>query len=395
MAITVQDNIFTSTTTSEPASSFVAGTVSFTGLVPIFGTTGAGSETEIGIMTIPNMNNWFSRLYSSPQGLCGPTGAWANEWWSIYNYLQYGGICVVGGTGSTGDYYSPTGVLTATNTPLHNKNLISLDAIFDTGITASVQAAISVATSRQDCIAVVGNYKKITGVPGLNSNYNAQATDFGYATDSPYVAYVAGRKKFVAGVGTTVNILESNLSSDVAGCMSRSLRDNKIWYSPAGKTRGRILGVVSLQQNFSETDSAYIYGGNVNPVMSIAGQGTYLMGNKTTYSSTTSPLNRINISVMILYLKKQLLSIAQNYLFEMNDATLRQRMISSSVPVLEEIKAGNGITDYRIVCDETNNTDAVISSGQLVVTVYVKPQYVAETVQITIVNSTTSEAFIA
>jgi len=396
MSITVQDNTFTSTTTSEAPSTFVAGVISFNGLVRLFGTTGSNgtSESEIGLMTIPSLTNWFSRLYSNPEGISGPTGPWAPEWWAVHNYLQYGGICVVGGTGSTGDYYSPTGVLTGSNTPLHNKSLITLDAVFDAGNTASAEAAISVATTREDCLAVIGNYKKITGVPGLVANYADRTADFGFNTTSPYVIYIAGRKKFTAGVGTTINILENNLSPDVAGCMARSARDENIWSSPAGKTRGRILGVVALQQNFTESDSNYIYGGGVNPVMSIPGQGTYLLGNKTSNGSSGA-LSRINTTSMIVYLRKQLLSVAEELLFEINDAATRQRMISLATPILETILGGNGISSYRLVCDETNNTEATIAANQLVLDVYVNPTYAAETLVIRITNTTTSEAFVS
>ena len=127
--------------------------------------------------------------------------------------------------------------------------------------------------------------------------------------------------------------------------------------------------------------------------MVISGQGTYLMGNVTSYTSTSS-LSKINIVMMTVYLKKQLLNIAQGLLFELNDNSTRQRMITGSIPVLESLKAGNAITDYRIVCDETNNTAGVIAASQLVVDVYINPVYTAETIQINIINSTTSEAFI-
>ena len=100
----------------EDASTLIAGMISFNGLIPIFGITGSdgSSETEIGIMTIPSYNNWLARLNDSSYKNTGPTGAWAGEWWSIYNYLQYGGICVVGSTGSLG-----------------NNNLVDLDIIFN------------------------------------------------------------------------------------------------------------------------------------------------------------------------------------------------------------------------------------------------------------------------
>ena len=393
MAATTKDNTFTTNVTSEASSPLIAGMVSFNGLIPLFGTTGANgvtSETESGLMTVPTLNNWISRLASTSFSTSGPTGSWAGEWWAVHNYLQYGGSCIIGGTGSTGDYYSPTGVLTASNTPLHNKSLVDLNVIFDSGITKSAEAAISIATTRQDCLAIIGNYKKLSGVPGLAAAYSTKSDDFGFTLNSEFVAYVAGRKKFVAGVGNNINILEANLSPDVAGCMARSARDSYIWAPPAGKTRGRILGVISMQQTFSETDLNYIYAGNVNPITVFPGEGTFLMGNKTSGSGT---LERLNVSNLVIYIKKEVLKIAQGLLFEINDSTTRQRMVSESRPILDSIKSSGGITNYRIVCDETNNTAAIIAQNKMVVDVYIQPTNTTETIQVTIINTNSSQAF--
>lgn len=393
MPVTTQNNLFTTTTTSEPASPLVAGVVSFTGLVPLFGTTGSNgtSEVETGIMTVPNVNDWVSRLNSSSAGAAGPTGGWADEWWSVYNYLQYGGSCIVGGTGSTGDYYFSNGVLGVTNTPIHNKSYAAIDVIFETGNTFSAGAAVNAATSRGDCIAIVGNYKRLTGLP-LGSSYTNQFSDFGVTSSSEYVVFVAGRKKYTAGVGNDVIIKESNLSADVAGCFARSARDASIWSSPAGKTRGRILGVMALQQSFNDSDSSYLISGKVNPVMVFPGEGTYLMGNKTAYSGTAS-LDSINVASLTAYLKRELLKISRNLLFEINDSVTRQKFIGQAIPVLDKVIAGNGITDYRIVCDETNNTPAIVQQNKLVADVYIKPTFAADTIVINIVNTNTSQAF--
>lgn len=393
MAVTTSDLKFTSPTTSEPASPLVAGVVSFRGLVHLFGKTGSNgvSEVETGLMGISSLNDWFARLSKSAVGKSGPTGAWAGEWWAVHNYLQYGGICLVGATGSTGDYYSANGVLGITNTPLHNKTIADIDVIFESGNTFSAGAAVSVATTRQDCIAIIGNMQKISGLP-LSTAYTNQLVDFGFSDTSEYVVYVAGRKKFVAGIGSAVNILEADLSPDIAGCFARSYRDASPWYSPAGKTRGRILGVVAMQQNFTETDQAYLYAGNVNPVVVFPGEGTFLMGNKTSYNGTGS-LSKINTASLISYLKKELLAATQKYLFEVNDALTRQRVVSSVTPILQSVLSGNGITNYRIVCDDTNNTSEILAQNKLILDVYIQPTPTAETLVITIINTNTSEAF--
>jgi phage tail sheath protein FI len=392
MAVTTINNTFTSNVVGESASPLVAGVVSYNGLIPLFGTTGSNgtSETEIGIMTVSSLTDWTARLNKTQFRTTGPTGAWAGEWWAINNYLLYGGSCIVGGTGSTGDYYFSSGVLGITKTPLHNKSLAKVNVIFEAGNTFSAGAAVNAAMSRQDCIAIIGNRNKISGIP-LSANYDSRESDFGVTLSSEYVMYVAGRKKFTAGVGTSVRILESNLSPDVAGCVARSAKTN-IWVSPAGKIRGRILGVVSMQQNFSDTDSQYLLGGDVNPIMVFPGEGTFFMGNQTSYTST-GPLEKINTTFMVIYVKNELLRVAQDLLFEINNASTRQRFVNSATPILEYVKTTNGIQNYRIVCDDTNNTTQTVAEGKLIADIYVQPSYAAETIVITIINTDTSEAF--
>jgi phage tail sheath protein FI len=116
------------------------------------------------------------------------------------------------------------------------------------------------------------------------------------------------------------------------------------------------------------------------------------MGNNTSFTGS-GYLTKINGILLVAYLRKQLTSIAQTFLFEINDTRTRQRVVAALTPVLEGVKTGNGISDYRIVCDETNNTAATIADNKLVIDVYINPYNTAETLVITIINTNTSEAF--
>jgi len=394
MSIGTSPLTFAFASSSDPTSPLVAAMVSSRGLIPIFGITGnnGNSEVERGIMTVPDLTDWFTRLNKSSFKNSGPTGSWQNEWWAVHNYLLYGGSCLIGGTGSTGDYYSPTGGLTATDTPLHNKSYASFDVVFDSGNTFSAVAAASVATTRKDCIGIVGNYTKITGLP-LGSSYTNHFADFGVTSDSEYVMFVAGRKKYTAGVGNAVTIKDSNISPDVAGCFARTVRDNNIWITPAGKTRGGIKSVLSLEQNFSDSDSNYLIEGNVNPVKVFPGEGTYLMGNETSYTGSEQYLNKVNVAALVIYLKKQILPIAESFLFELNNPFVRSKLISSVTPLLERVKSAGGIQNYRVVCDATNNTSDIIAQNKLIADIYVSPILSTEVITINIINTTTSQVF--
>ena len=96
---------------------------------------------------------------------------------------------------------------------------------------------------------------------------------------------------------------------------------------------------------------------------------------------------------MVAYLKKSLLAIANTLLFEANTPDLRQRFISTAIPILESIKSGSGIVSYTIVCDSTNNTATTIAANKLIVDITIRPSASIETITITVINSDTSEVF--
>jgi hypothetical protein len=218
-------------------------------------------------------------------------------------------------------------------------------------------------------------------------------SDFGITTGSEHVIYVAGRKKFTAGINNIVTIREANLSPDVAGCVARSARDARIWAPPAGKNRGAIKGILSLQQNFSESDSVNLLNGRVNPVKTFPGEGTFFFGNQTAYTGSLNYLDKINVMLMVSYLKKELLKVAQGLLYEINNANTRQRFVNNATTILENLTFQNGVDRFKIVCNEINNPVSVVQENKLVADVYVQPVFAAETIQITIINTTESQIF--
>ena len=373
-----------------------AGMVSFNGLIPLFGTTGSNgtSERETGLMTVDSLNDWLGRLSDSAYRTSGPTGAWATEWFSVWNYLQYGGSCVVGGTGSTGSYYNATGTLGITLTPLHNKNLVSLDVVFDGGNTLSIGAATNISNTRQDCVAIIGNYRDIASL-NMSSAYTGFTTDFGVTAGSKYVICVAGRKKFTFVNNSVATVYDASLSPDVAGCFARTASTQNIWITPVGYTKGRILNVLYMTQKFSDTDISYFSSGGVNAITAIPGQGTFLLTNNTSYLPQTSSVAKINVMMLVLYLKKELTTILQQFLFEINTPALRQQVINATNPTLTSIQATNGISSYALTCDTSNNTAATIAAGQLILDVRIDILYPATTITIRVTNSATGEVLIS
>ena len=120
----------------------------------------------------------------------------------------------------------------------------------------------------------------------------------------------------------------------------------------------------------SEKDSLYVAG--INPVVSQIGSGTYLMGDKT-FVAKEVMTSRINVRRLMLYVEKRIEAMMQFVLFEQNDAFTRQRSVATVEPMLLEIQGRQGIQEFRVVCDETNNTKAIVDANRFVMDVFLRP----------------------
>ena len=416
------------------------GLISYGGLVLALGTT---AERKSGIMQIGTVADWIQRLTTTDpiagtdgadgknhvtntgthatagttgagRWPYGPTGGWRGEWWAGHNFLQYGGELVVGGTGSE----THTGTALNSGRETLKDTSIPLDFVFvgggtggssnDTftatrggeapntgdstaslGSVTELADVANVVTNRRDCIgvfpAVTTGHSSVAASPGLPSGVAA----------SEYQVVVWGDKKHL-GISRTGEILGDSsllsfhLAPDVAGCMARTDELNDPWWSPAGFTRGRIQDVVRLVHNPTDAEQDRLYNAKLNPVVTFPGEGTVLFGDKTT-AIATSTLSRINVSRLFIYLKKTIGAAARNYLFEINNADARSSFKNAVEPFLSTIKSRRGIIDYRVVCDETNNTGAVIDSNQFVADVFIKPAKSINFIKLTFTNKNTAD----
>ena len=162
------------------------------------------------------------------------------------------------------------------------------------------------------------------------------------------------------------------LNADIAGLCVRTDLNNDPWFSPAGFNRGQIKNVVRLAWNPSQAQRDVLYGAGVNPVASFPGQGTLLFGDKTLLRQP-SAFDRINVRRLFIVLEKAIANAARFSLFELNDETTRAQFVGLVEPFLRDVKGRRGITDFRVVCDSTNNTPQVIDSNRFVGDIYIKP----------------------
>ena len=162
------------------------------------------------------------------------------------------------------------------------------------------------------------------------------------------------------------------LNADIAGLMARTDYTNDPWWSPAGLNRGFIKNVVKLSFNPDQADRDTLYTQRVNPVVTFRGQGTLLYGDKTALSRP-SAFDRINVRRLFIVLEKAIATAAKYYLFEFNDEFTRRSFLNAVEPYLANVKTRRGVTDFRVVCDETNNTADIIDSNRFVADIYIKP----------------------
>ena len=162
------------------------------------------------------------------------------------------------------------------------------------------------------------------------------------------------------------------LNGDIAGLCARTDQTNDAWWSPAGLNRGNVKNVVKLAWNPRKAERDVLYNNGVNPVVTFPGQGTVLYGDKTLLAKP-SAFDRINVRRLFIVLEKAISTAAKYSLFEFNDAFTRAQFKNLVTPYLRNIQGRRGITDFLVVCDETNNTAQVIDSNQFVGDIYIKP----------------------
>ena len=144
------------------------------------------------------------------------------------------------------------------------------------------------------------------------------------------------------------------------------------WFSPAGTTRGQLFGVAKLAYNPKKADRDMLYKARVNPLVSFPGQGTMLFGDKTLLSKP-SAFDRINVRRLFIVLEKAISVAAKGQLFEFNDEFTRAQFRNLLEPFLRDVKGRRGVTDFRVVCDTTNNTGQVIDANRFVADIFIKP----------------------
>jgi len=267
---------------------------------------------------------------------------------------------------------------------------VSLIMTGDAAPATALYAINSVAEVRKDCVVFVS--------PSLANVTSSTASD-------DVVNY---RKNALANVSSSYAVMDSGwkyqydkyadtyrwipLNGDVAGLCVRTDIERDPWFSPAGSSRGQIKNVIKLAYYPAKADRDTLYKNGVNPVVSFAGEGTILFGDKTMLSKP-SAFDRINVRRLFITLEKAISRAAKAQLFEFNDEFTRSQFVSIVEPFLRTVKGRRGITDFKVVCNSTNNTQDVIDRNEFIGDIYVKPNRSINFIQLNFIAVRTGVSF--
>jgi phage tail sheath protein FI len=181
-------------------------------------------------------------------------------------------------------------------------------------------------------------------------------------------------------------------NADTAGCMARTDAESAPWFSPAGFAKGRILNTVKLAWNPNEAERDLLYKNAVNPIFTQPGRGVVLFGDKT-FTTKTGSFSRINVRRLFIEIQKGIGAFAEDLLFEQNDDATRALFVNTVEPYLRDIQGQRGMTDFRVICDETNNPENVVNANEFIADIYVRPIASINFIQLNFVSVRGASAF--
>jgi len=239
------------------------------------------------------------------------------------------------------------------------------------GDSTHVDNVISIAEDRKDAVAFVSPERSdVVNVANANTQTSNVIGFYNTIRSSSYVVFDSGYKYQYDRYNDVYRFVP--LNGDIAGLSARTDLIADSWYSPAGFNRGTIRGAVKLAFNPNKTQRDDLYRNRVNAVVTFPGQGTVLFGDKTGLSAP-SAFDRINVRRLFIVLEKAISTASKFQLFEFNDEFTRANFRNIVEPFLREVQGRRGLTDFLVVCDETNNTGEVIDRNEFIAEIFVKP----------------------
>ena len=257
--------------------------------------------------------------------------------------------------------------------------------------TVHIDNLITIAENRMDAIVFASPERSdVVNVANTNTQKDNVISFFNGIGSSSYVFFDNGYKYMYDRYNDVYRYVP--LNGDTAGLAARTDLIADAWYSPAGLNRGIVRGAVKLAFNPTKPQRDELYRARVNPVTTFPGQGTVLFGDKTGLA-VPSAFDRINVRRLFIVLERAIATASKVQLFEFNDEFTRAGFRNMVEPFLREIQGRRGITDYLVVCDETNNTGEVIDRNEFVAEIFVKPARSINFITLSFVATRTGVSF--
>ncbi len=263
----------------------------------------------------------------------------------------------------------------------------SADATGDTKATA----VMDIATARKDCVAFISPAR--ADVVGVSNAITQTQNVVSFADGLPSTSYAvidSGYKYMYDRYNDVFRFVP--LNGDIAGLCARTDNIADPFFSPAGFNRGQIRGAVKLAFNPNQTQRDELYKARINPVVAFPGQGTVLFGDKTAQGKP-SAFDRINVRRLFITLEKAISTASKFQLFEFNDEFTRAQFRNLVEPFLRDVQGRRGITDFSVVCDDSNNTGDVIDRSEFRADIFVKPARSINFIQLNFIATRTGVAF--
>ena len=314
-------------------------------------------------------------------------GTVTTNWGSEAQGLAFGGDIIATRStlygGVSGNAGVSDGELQIAYDEFKNGNQIDISLVICGPVNATVASYIiqNICEARADCVAFVSPTRtSVVNNPG--SEVSSLTTFRNSLPSSSYALLDSGWKYQYDKYNDKFRWVP--LCGDTAGLAARTDTVSDPWFSPAGFSRGNIKNVVKLAWNPKQLDRDEIYKLGINPVVSFPGQGVVLYGDKTLLNRP-SAFDRINVRRLFIILEKTIARLSRSQLFEFNDEFTRSMFRNAVEPFLRDVQARRGLVDYRVICDDTNNTAEVIAQNRFVGDIFVKPSLSINYIQLNFV----------
>tara|TARA_Y100000015_G_scaffold38134_1_gene40765 strand:- start:1070 stop:3265 length:2196 start_codon:yes stop_codon:yes gene_type:complete len=344
----------------------------------IYAGANPGTTTDVVNGFLNAQAGGFSSGYTA---VTSGAGAWGLDAQGVtYNVLGNVTYTLAGGAdyGASGGMAASLGDVLNGYNLFENKDEIGVDFLLmgssmndQLSTQAKANLLISIAENRKDCQAVISPHRtNVVNATSSTAATNAVLNYYSQISSSSFAVLDSGYKYVYDRFNNEFRFIP--LNGDIAGIMARNNTIYLPWFSPAGQARGTLNNVVKLAYNPNKSQRDQLYKARINPVINQNAAGAILFGDKTALNYK-SAFDRINVRRLFLTVEQSLEAAANDQLFELNDAETRSNFINIVEPFLTDIQSQRGIEDFRVICDETNNTPDIVDNNEFRADIFIQP----------------------